>query len=158
MVILSGWLNTSKTKPSGLPGVAPRCTQSIQPMKQLSIGLDAVDTFEYPDLYRGHRLIAQKYPTQHCDRLGYYKAETWSCKVHGDSEFDGKILAIEHRLAEEAIASAMMYLDIFIGKVKSKHHYSEYYNQALDRVNARLALDQKLLCSETHSAVSRPYD
>lgn len=109
-------------------------------MEQLNIELDSLDILEYPDLYREHLLVARKYPTRHCDRLGHYKAETWSCKVHGNSSLDGKILSTEFRLAEEAIASAMMYLDIFIGKVKSKHRYAEYYDQALIRVQTRLGL------------------
>lgn len=106
--------------------------------QQLSLELSVQQTLEYPDLYRGHRLIARQDYTTHADRLGTYQALTWQCWAYGDSSADGKILAMGWRRPEEAISSAMQYLDIFVGKVKSDYRYAEYYDAAYRRVLERL--------------------
>ena len=108
--------------------------------EQLELSLSAIAVLEYPDRYRGHRLIARQDYTTHADRLGTYQALTWQCWAHGDSSADGKMLAMGWRRPEEAIASAMQYLDIFIGKVESQCRYAEYYDAAYQRVVKRLSL------------------
>jgi hypothetical protein len=107
--------------------------------QQLSLELTAQQTLEYPDRYRGHRLIARQDYTTHADRLGTYRALTWQCWAYGHSHADGRILAIGWRKPEEAIAAAMQYLDIFIGKVHSDHRHAECYDDAYQRVIKRLA-------------------
>jgi hypothetical protein len=107
--------------------------------QQLSLELTAQQTLEYPDRYRGHRLIAHQDYTTHADRLGTYRALTWQCWAYGHSHADGRILAIGWRKPEEAIAAAMQYLDIFIGKVQSDHRHAECYDDAYQRVIKRLA-------------------
>jgi hypothetical protein len=106
---------------------------------QLQLDLTTLDCLEYPDLYRSFRLVATKTPTTHTDQLGRYKAETWSVTAYGNHPgIDGKAISSEWKEPEQAIAAAMQYLDIFIGKVQSKHHYAEFYDQALKRINQRL--------------------
>lgn len=75
---------------------------------QLTLQLATLESLEYPDLYREHQLIACKTPTQHVDRLGHFKAQTWHCVIYGP-EKDGAIIAAEARLPGEAIAAAMQY-------------------------------------------------
>jgi len=108
-------------------------------MSQLSLNLSALACLEYPDLYRGYRLVATQQPTQHCDRLGQYKAVTWQCHAYGEAKgIDGKVIASEHGTAQEAIAAGMQYLDIFVGRVESQHRFAEWYDAALKRVSQRL--------------------
>jgi len=106
---------------------------------QLSLQLATLETLEYPDLYREHQLIARKTPTQHTDRLGHFKAQTWDCVIYGP-QMDGAVVAAEAQLPEEAIAAAMQFLDIHVGKVKSKRRFAEYYDAALERVTQRLQI------------------
>jgi len=108
-------------------------------MSQLNLNLSALACLEYPDLYRGYRLVATQHPTQHCDRSGQYKAVTWQCYAYGAAPgIDGKVIAAEHGTAQEAIAAGMQYLDSFVGRVESQHHFAEWYEAALRRVIRRL--------------------
>jgi len=116
-------------------------------VEQLSLQIDSIETFEYPERYRGYQFIASKKKTSHADRVGRFRAETWSCKVHGDGDLDNSTLSMDDPRPIEAIARAMTWLDINLDGIlfdsdAKRANSTTYYNNAHTRIKERLALGQ----------------
>jgi len=116
-------------------------------MEQLNLQIDSIETFEYPERYRGYQFVASKKKTSHADRVGRFRAETWYCKVHGDGELDSRTLSMDDPRPTEAIARAMTWLDINLDGIlfdsdAKRANSMTYYNNAIARIKECLAPSQ----------------